>query len=47
MLGLYSEMEDFTKKRYEAFLLGYKMINKGKMGKGKKEESKVESRMEV
>lgn len=28
MLQLYGEMEDFTKKRYEAFLVGYKMINR-------------------
>jgi hypothetical protein len=31
MLELYSEMEDFTKKRLEVFLVWYKMINRGKM----------------
>ncbi len=28
MLQLYSEMDDFKKKRFEPFLLGYKLINK-------------------
>ena len=34
MLELYSEMDDFEKKRYEVFLVGYKLITrKGPNGK--------------
>ncbi len=40
LLQLYSEMEDFTKKRYEAFLVGYKMVNMKKMSGGKIEGKK-------
>lgn len=28
MLKLYSEMKDFKQKRFEAFLLGYKLVNR-------------------
>ena len=47
MMGLYSEMEDFTKKRYEAFLVGYKMIKFAMRNKGKMEGNKEENKMEI
>ena len=47
-LELYSQMEDFTEKRFEAFLVGYKMINRKGLDDGQAKKGKIEGeKMEI
>ncbi len=47
-LELYSQMEDFTEKRFEAFLIGYKMITRKGLDDGQAKKGKIEGeKMEI